>query len=235
MANLLYSHSVPVSEKISIVVPTVRQILENENTYNDALSLIVSTPYDQMVLLDDLKIDFTTINDYELFLLFFIKLQEMDYSMVFDANALDGCKIDITPQTKQPVIMDKVGNVVIDRNIFYQLCATLRKINYLERNNKTPGNEAARQFMLERARKKLHRAANKNKESDLERLIISMVNTEQFKYGYEGVLDLTIYQFKSSVYQIIKKINFDNTMIGCYAGTINMKDLSQDDLSWLAK
>ena len=87
--------------------------------------------------------------------------------------------------------------------------------------------------MIKRARIKQKRAAKKPKKSQIEDLIISMVNTEQYKYDYEGTLGLTIYQFHSSVHQIIKKINFDNTMIGCYAGTVDTKKLDQEALNWL--
>ena len=60
-----------------------------------------------------------------------------------------------------------------------------------------------------------------------------MVNTKEFKYDFESVRNLTIFQFNDSVQQIINKVDYDNRMIGVYSGTINAKDLSQDDLNWL--
>ena len=87
--------------------------------------------------------------------------------------------------------------------------------------------------MLKRARAKLRRQMSKKSLSQLESLIIAMVNTEQFKYGFEGTLELSIYQFNESVKQIIKKVDYDNRMYGVYSGTINVKELSQDDLNWL--
>ena len=87
--------------------------------------------------------------------------------------------------------------------------------------------------MLERERIKMKRAARRKQKSYLESLIIALVNTEQFKYDYESVLDLTIYQLNASIRQIAKKINYDNVMIGCYTGNVDMKKLSQDELLWL--
>ena len=60
-----------------------------------------------------------------------------------------------------------------------------------------------------------------------------MVNTEQFKYNYETVLDLSIYQFNESVSQIVRKVHYDNMMIGAYTGHIDMKSVNKDDLNWL--
>ena len=87
--------------------------------------------------------------------------------------------------------------------------------------------------MLERARKKLKRRRKKAEASQLESLIIALVNTEQFPYKFDEVLDLTIYQFNESVLQVVKKIDFDNRMHGIYAGTISAKNMSQDYLNWM--
>ena len=79
----------------------------------------------------------------------------------------------------------------------------------------------------------MRRNRNRKQESQLEPLIIAMVNAEQYKYDFEGTRELSIYQFNESVRQIIKKVDYDNRMYGIYAGTINAKELSQDDLNWL--
>ena len=60
-----------------------------------------------------------------------------------------------------------------------------------------------------------------------------MVNTEQYKYDFEGTRELSIYQFNESVRQIINKVDYDNRMIGVYTGNINTKELSQQDFNWL--
>ena len=87
--------------------------------------------------------------------------------------------------------------------------------------------------MIERAKIKAKRRKNIKEDSQLESLIIAMVSTEQFKYNFEEVKKLTIYQFNESVRQIIKKVEYDNRMHGIYSGTINAKDLNKDDLNWL--
>ena len=47
-------------------------------------------------------------------------------------------------------------------------------------------------------------------------------------------MDLSIYRFNLSVRQIQKKIAFDNTMIGIYAGSVDTSKLTDKDaLSWI--
>lgn len=80
----------------------------------------------------------------------------------------------------------------------------------------------------------MRRNKNKTQESQLEPLIIALVNTEQYKYDFEGTRELSIYQFNESIRQIIHKVDYDNRMYGIYAGTVNAKELSQKELNWLA-
>ena len=80
----------------------------------------------------------------------------------------------------------------------------------------------------------MRRRKNRSTRSQLEDLIVALVNTEQFHYGFEGTRELSIYQFNESVRQVIKKIDYDNKMRGVYAGTVSAKDLSQDDFNWLS-
>lgn len=229
----LYARSCPINDRISITVPTVGYIWDNEAEYYGLITSIIATPSDFMVQLDDIGIDFSKISPFELFLLLFNGLKESDTSMVFGDLDLSKFKTAINEQNGKVVLVDPENDIVIDRAIHDHIRRTIRKINHLENTDKKPGNEEAKKYMIERARMKQRRSARRPHKSQLEDLIIAMVNTEQYKYGYEETRNLTIYQFYSSVYQIIKKVNYDNTMIGCYAGTINAKELSQDQLNWL--
>lgn len=235
--NLLYKASYPINDSISIVIPTVGQILDDEDGYNDAVSFFTSMPIDLMVPLDDAGIDFTSINEYELFLMLFegAKKNEgnrVDVSLILGDIDLFKFDVCVNNQTQKIVLYNQESGMEIGRKEYNQIGAVLRKINHLEKNRKKPANDDAKKYMLERARTKMKRKSRKE-FSQIEQLIVAVVNTEQFKYDYESVRNLTIYQFNESVSQIIKKINFDNRMYGVYAGTVNPKELSQDDLNWL--
>lgn len=232
--SLLYARSYPVNDKISIRIPTVGEILENEVAYNSILSCVISTPYDFMVYLDDMGIDFEKLTEYDLFLLLFPSLQSADTSIVFGDLDLSKFSPAINEKNGQVILLNAEDDIVIDRGVHDLICQAIRKINHLEKVTRRPGNSEAKKYMIERARIKLQRAARRKREtSELEKLIVALVNTEEFKYGYQEVLDLTIYQFRASVDQIIHKIHFNNTMIGVFAGTVKAKELPQEDLTWI--
>lgn len=233
LLNLLYKCEYPINEFISVRIPNVGEILDCEDEYYGLVSMITAMPIDMMVQLDDIGIDFTTINEWDLFLLLFGSVKEHDTSMIFGDLSLKQFQPAINPQNNTIVLVNKDTGAKIDRAIHGQIANILRKIHHLERNNRKPANGDAKKYMIHRAREKMRRHSKRAFNSPLEELIVALVNTEQFHYGFEGTRELSIYQFNESVRQVIKKIDYDNRMHGIYAGTVSVKDLSQDDLNWL--
>lgn len=231
--NLLYKQEYAINEHIKIQIPTVGEVLDNEDDYYTMVTMLTAMPVDMMVQLDDIGVDFTAINEYELFLILFNALKDKDTSLIFGELDLKPFRSAVDPQNNTIVLRNKETGVVIDRGIQGQIASVLRKIHNLKRNNRKPANQEAREYMLQRAREKMRRRSKRMNDSQLEELIVAMVNTEQFHYGFEGTRELSIYQFNESVRQVIKKIDYDNRMHGVYAGTVNAKELSQDDLNWL--
>ncbi len=232
--SILFDREYKINDNICIKIPSVGEILEfGEGKYYGLISNLTSMPIDMLVELDDLGIDFTEINEYELFCLLFPLLKTQDTSLIFGDLDLSNFVPAISEQNGELVMVDRENDITIDRAIYGQIAFTLRKIHHLEKNNRKPGNEEAKRYLLERARLKKKRSRKDVDCSQLESLIVAMVNTEEFKYNFESVKSLSIYQFNESVRQIIKKVDFNNKMIGVYAGTVNVKELNQDDLNWL--
>lgn len=231
--SLLYQKEYAINDNVKIVIPTVGEILENEDNYYCMVTLLTSMPYDLMVELDDAGIDYTEINEYELFLILFGSLRQMDTRLIFGDLDLSKFMLTENKQNGQPMLADLENDICIDRGIQGQIAATLRKIHHLEKNNRKPGNDEAKEYLLKRAREKARRRKNRKNFSQLESLIIAMVNTEQYKYDFESTLNLTIYQFNESFRQIIKKVDYEHRMAGIYAGTVDPKGMRPDDLNWL--
>lgn len=231
--STLYETKHKINDYITIRVPTVGEIIENEDDYYGNVALIVATPFDMMVQLDDMKIDFTKINDWDLFCLLFNELRTRDLSLIFDELDLNDFVIAEDKKTGNIVLINPNTGAKIDQAIHDQICRYLRSILRLQKNDKRPANEEARKYLIERARIKMRRKKSRA-ESQIEKYIIALVNTSEFPYTYETVLGLTINQFYASLHQIVKKIKYDNLMIGCYAGTVNMKELDQNELNWIS-
>lgn len=231
--NFLYKKQIAINDSISIVVPTVGEIIDNEDAYYGLVSMLTAMPIDLLVQLDDAGIDFTTLNEWELFLLLFSGIKSQDTSQIFGELDLSKFKMAVNEQNGNIILLDDEHDIRIDRAIHAQIANVLRKIHHLEKNTRKPANEEAKKFMIERARVKQRRNRNRKEDSQLETLIIAMVNTEQYKYDFESTRGLSIFQFNESVRQVINKVDYEHRMYGVYTGTINAKELSQDELNWL--
>lgn len=237
MANkrsLLKSSSIDITENISVMIPTVDEILEDENFYYDIISTITASPFQYMVQLDDIGIDFTTMSDYDLFLMMFNTYSNKDLSLVF--GNLDVTDLKVTEYHEGKfALMNADRTIVIDELVYNDITNAIRNIHMLEKNKFKPGNEHSRKYLIDKERKKQKKKKkNNNNEPYLEKLIISLVNTNEFPYTYNTCMDLSIYQFNQSFKQIQHKINFDTTMIGVYAGTVDTSKMTnKDSLSWI--
>ena len=233
--SLLNATSVDIVPNLSIRIPTVGEILEDEDKYYEIVSSLTATPFQYMVQLDDMGIDYTQITDYQLFMMLFPMYAKSDLSLLFSDLDTSDFGIYINQQDNSQVIYSPNNNIIIDELIYNDLADTIRKINMFEKVKSKPGNESARKYLLEKERKKQKRNAKKPKEPYLEKLVIALVNTSEFPYNYETCMDLSIYKFNQSFKQIQQKITFDNTMIGVYAGTVDTSKMTNKDaLSWIS-
>ena len=236
MKHILYADSVKINDAISIRIPTVGEVWDDEDNYFTAVSAIISTPYDMMVQLDAVGVDFTTINAFELFCMQFGVLQDMNTELVFGDLDLSKFVPAMNRKTSEMVLYDSENNLVIDRAIHEDISNCIKRILQIKKEAKKPGNDEARTYMIRIAKmnmRKQKRLAEKKDTSQLEDIIISLVNSGEFPYDYESVRNISIHQLYLSLNQIAHRIRYDNTMGGYYAGTIRFEDLKQEDRSWL--
>lgn len=284
--SLLKLSYIDVVPNLILRIPTVGEILDDERTYYSITSSLTATPFQYMVQLDDMGIDYTSIDEWKLFRMLFLsyckhelvykmkikelevemskyptesysylecktqieifnsKIQENGFNVIFEnfqlTSELDGQLVTFNEyhykDSDEIILFNPATQVEINKLIYNDLADMIRKINLFEKVKSKPGNESARKYLLERERKKQKRNSKKLYEPYLEKLVIALVNTEEFPYDYETCMDLSIYKFNQSFKQIQHKIAFNNTMVGVYAGTVDTSKMSNKDiLSWIQK
>lgn len=231
---LLNATSVEIVPNLFLRIPTVGEILEDEDKYYGIVSSLTASPFQYMVQLDDMGIDYTQITDYQLFMMLFPMYAQSDLSLIFGDLDTSDFNVYINQDDDSQVIYSPSNNIVIDELVYNDLSDMIRKINLFEKVKSKPGNESARKYLLEKERKKQKRNAKKPRFPYLEKMVIALVNTSEFPYNYETCMDLSIYKFNQSLQQIQRKIAFDNTMVGVYAGTVDTSKMTDKDaLSWI--
>lgn len=233
--SFLKLNKVDITPKLSVKIPTVGEILDDEQAYYSVTSSLTASPFQYMVQLDDMGIDYTTITDYDLFCMMFPVYANMGLSFILGDIDMSDVKVCLDEHDNKVLYSAKSG-AYIDEFAYNDMADVIRKINSYERCKYKPGNESAKEYLLKKERRKLKRNANKPYEPYLEKLVIALVNTSEFPYDYDNCMNLSIYRFNQSLRQIGHKIIFDNTMVGVYAGTVDTSKMTNKDiLSWIAK
>ena len=236
--SLLRADSVEITDKLSLHIPTVGEILDNQDLYFNLVSIFTSTPFQYMVELDDIHIDYTTMTDYQMFLIFFPLYVGEDMSILFGDIDTSNFGIYTNQQNDTTVIYNPTNDVIIDELVYNNIANTLRRVNLIKKVMSKPANENARKYLIEKERKRLKRLArerkkNGNDDSEFEKYIVALVNNKDFKYNYEEVENLSKYKFYQSLRQIQTNINFNNIMRGVYAGTVDASKIDKRSLSWI--
>lgn len=234
--NLLKVRDYPVTDKISVHVPTVDEIFDfGDLKYYNMVQSLTATPFDLMVELDDIGIDYETLTDYQLFILMMQSIScEKDTSILF--GGLDLSKLQEAEDTSngEHILWDAENGIKIDQLVASEICNAIRKMHFWEAPIGRAGNTEAKRYLIERNRIKKKRLAKKPYKSFLENMIISLVNTEEFKYDYDSALDLSIYKLNASWRQIQKKKHWEQTMSGAYFGTVDLSKINLEKISWLS-
>ena len=237
--SLLNQSSVQITDQLSLRIPTVGEILENESAYFSLVSIMTSTPFQYMVQLDDLGIDYTKITDYQMFQIFFPVYAKQDISIIFGDLNLNDIGMYHDNSTDLDVLYSPTSDIKIDEFVYYNMARCMRQVNCIKYEKKKPMGEHTRKYLLEKERRHLKNLERTRKrkefeQSEFEKLIIALVNNESFKYNYESIRNLSIYNFYQSFQQIQHEINFNNVMRGVYAGTIDTSKLQDRSvLSWI--
>lgn len=81
--SLLKLSSIDIVPNLTLKIPTVGEILDDEKTYYSITSSLTASPFQYMVQLDDMGIDYTSIDEWELFRMLFLNYcnQELVYKM----------------------------------------------------------------------------------------------------------------------------------------------------------
>ena len=235
--NLLKVNEYKINEKISVHVPSVDEIFDfGDQKYYSIVQSLVATPFDLMVELDDMGIDYESITNYQLFMLMIesIATSEDDTSILFGNLELKHFKEAVNSQNGERVLWHKDKDIVIDQMIALEICNAIRKIHFWEAPIGQAGNAEAKRYLIERSRRKKQRLAKKPYKSFLESMIISLVNTEEFPYNYETVMGLSVYKLNASWRQIQKKKHWEQTMNGVYFGTVDISKINLEKISWLS-
>ena len=191
--------------------------------------------------LDDIGVDYTQIDDFELFYSLLSRSYSKEQTRILFGDVLDFSEMQLmyNNNLQENVLVqffDDETYIQIDRYVYNAIVSTLRKIHRIKRNDEIPGNEATRQILIEDARDEYEENKNKPAKPYLLPLVSAMVNSTGFKRDDKSVFGMNIYAFMDSVARISKIKNSELLLQSGYSGFgIDLKKVNSDETNWLGE
>ncbi|SHO53686.1 hypothetical protein SAMN02745217_04234 [Anaerocolumna xylanovorans DSM 12503] len=232
-----------VSKNIVLHQPTLNEICDyGEKEYFHMVSTLTSVGADLKWQLDNIGIDYTKIDDFELFYKLFIKMFTVRQTSIIFGDTLDFTKFELCTNTLNNELClvqqiyseeEESENIVIDKFTYSVITDYLRKIHGFKTNEQLPANESTKRILIEDDRDAYLLNKNKEHHSYLLNLISAMINSEGFKYDHTKVWNMKINAFMDSIKRISKIKNADLLLQSGYSGYgINLKEIDQKQLDW---
>lgn len=229
-----------VSTYIKVNNPTLGQIEEyGEERYWGIVSAFCSTSYDYRLTLEEAGVDYLDIDDWHMFLNTRLNLPYEETQILIpdiDFTTLIAAQDN---NSKQIVLLNDEYDLVMNEAIYMLMVDYIRECHGLTRNFEIPGNNAARMVFMQEAREARQMAGRKKFQSTLDPLISGLCNHQGFKYDFDSVWNLNIYNFMDSVKRIQKINSADHFLAGMYSGMMDVSKMGKGQIrketDWLGE
>ncbi len=260
-ALLMSGEDYELTSSITLHHPTVREIISINNSptpdyfYWTYIQILLSDPYSNMVMLDDIGKNYLEVSPYEVFILQWdncvnqYKENKKMYD-VYGINPLDnilkalGFFIQGAHNFTKGNYEDgttcfyDIDNPMcqINKEIYEYLYEWVKAINKIDDSNRIkPADENARQILIEDMRNEIKKA--KKKRTDDNSDYLGNIMSADCFCGNGAITpfnmnDCKIYWLNESLSITNKKANADHLLDGIYHGTISSKDINKKELNW---
>ena len=222
-----------INDQITIFQPTIRQIAEfGEREFFSVVHTITAIPSDMKANLDDMGLDWTEVDDFELFVMLTQTLTPDRTYLLFGDLDFSKLKPFSHPQAEGEIILvDKETGIIIDKMIYLRIVSYLRKAFNITPKIEKAANKMTKKILIEEDRNKMRL----NKDKPFKSFLLPMISSVKVKQCYtkEYVLNMGYVEFMDDVSRLQVIHNADHLLSACYAGTIDMKKINKSELNWM--
>ena len=234
--KLYMSEDIKIANGIILKCPKIKDVAEyGESAYFSMVNTLCATPSSMMVALDDMKLNYMKVKDFELFMMLCQSLkQEATYPLLGDLD-LTKFKPHQVGDTEEVILVHEdtiydENPIVISPIIHEVLTTYIRKMHNLKKEVKKAGNEITRKQLIRLARQDAAMAKNKPHESFL-RPVISAVKCRQ-GYSMDYIREMGIFELMDDLSRLNVIVQADAALGGMYSGMIDTKKMDKTVLNW---
>lgn len=264
-ALLMSGEDYRLTPSITLHHPTVGEIIHINDTSNpdqrywQYINILLSDPYSNMVMLDDMGLNFLEVTPYDVFIIQWDKCVD-SYNKnkeIFDLykihpldNILDALSFFIKEKHDfikgnyddgEVCFYDKDNpKCQINKEIFnciYEWVKSINRIDYSDRIK--PADENARLILIEDMRDEIKKAQRRKKKDENNFDHLGNIMSANCFGGKSWVTpfqinDCKIYWLNEGLFIDNKRTKVEHILNGIYCGTISQKDVNRQELDWVS-
>lgn len=230
--QLYFGDDYIINDYIKIHQPIIGQIVDyGEAAYFSTVHSITAIPSDMKSQLWDMGLDWTEVDDFELFMMLVQTLTPDRTSILFGNLDFSKLKPYKNNQNGDIVLADKETGIVIDKMIYLRIVNYLRKLHNIKPKVEKAANKMTKKILIEEDRQRILYAKDKPFKSYL----LPLISAIKVKQGYtkDYVRNMGLYEFFDDVSraQIIDQAN--HLLNGAYCGMADLKKVPKQDFNWM--
>lgn len=230
---LYFGDDYVINDKIKLHQPTIGQIVDyGEGQYFSMIHTLTAIPSDvKSMLWDQMEVDWTEIEDFDLFVMFSQTMTPDKTGIIFGDLNFSNLKPYRHPENDEIVLADKDAGVLIDKLIYMRMMTFLRKLHNITPKPEKAKGKRARQAMIDEDR----RNREINKDKPFRSYLLPLISAVKVRQGYtkDYVRNMGLYEFFDDLGRLQIIYNSDHLMSAAYAGTLDMKKIKKEELNWL--
>lgn len=230
--QLYFGDDYIINESIKIMQPVIGSIIQyGEAQYFSMVHTLTAIPSDMKSQLWDMGLDWTEVDDFELFMMLSQTLTVDRTSILFGDLDFSKLKPFRNNQNGDIVLADKDTGIIVDKMIYLRITNYLCKLHNIKPKVEKAANQMTKRVLIEEDRNKILYSKNKPFKSYL----LPLISSVKVKQGYtkDYVRNMGLYEFFDDVARMQLINNADHLLSACYAGTIDMSKINKNELNWM--
>lgn len=230
--QLYFGEDFIINDMIKIRQPLIGDVISyGEAEYFSMIHTFTAIPSDMKSQLWDMGLDWTEVEDFELFMMLAQTLTPDRTSILFGAFDFSKLRPFRNNQNGDIVLADKDTGTIVDKMIYLRMMNYLRKLHNITPKVEKAANKLTKRVLIDEDRQKKLLAKDKPFKSYL----LPLISSVKVKQGYtkDYVRNMGLYEFFDDVARMQLINNADHLLSGVYAGTIDMKKINKSELNWM--
>ena len=229
--SLYFGEPYVVNEYITITLPKIGEVVKyGERQYYSMIQTITAIPSDLKSQLFDMGLDWTQVEDFQLFMMLAPTLPKDKTYILFGDLDFQAMRPFQNKQNGAVVLFNPQTNAVIDELAYGKMHAYLCSAHNLTKKVEKAANEFTKKFMIEEDRQKIAY----NQKQPYKSFLRPLISAVKCRMGYtlDYVKNMGLYEFMDDLNRLQVIVNADALLQGSYSGMVDTSKIPKKNFDW---